>query len=614
MRQALKQRTSWLNRFALLNTVWAYLIGLHYFSRMDAHVTLNDGVFVLLSYLGQLGILSFLSVFVLGLLLILIIPWRVLSLTLVVVLAIVFQLTLFIDTIVYHLYHFHLNGVILRMLFSPAATDIFQLSQLEWLLALSACLLMILWQWFTARFIWRRLQRAGSKPLRLKWLWLPVVLALLASHAMHAWADATSNSAILQAAARLPSYFGLTARRRLLSWGLVSRKDLASVPNLQRAGGGDFCYPKQPLRFTKVAHKKNVVIIAIDAWRFDMLNQAVTPHITRFSKRASVFEQHYSGGNCTKAGIYSLFYSIPSSYWDDSSKGSVLIGAFKQAGYRFSILPSASLVQPPFYRNVFKAIRPLQMRTKGVEAWQKDKKITEQALAFLGKQKQSKQPFFMFMFYDAAHAYSFPQKAKQPFKPWWHSIDRLLLNNKFNPTPYFNRYKNALYYVDGLVGQVLASLKKNQLLDDTVVLITSDHGQEFNDNHRNYWGHSSNFTHFQIQVPLVWYEAGKVPQRYHHRTSHFDLAPTLLKNVLGVTNPITDYSVGKMLSLKKDWPFLAEGSYVLSGIVDPAQIITQYPGGFYRVTDWHAQPIKHPKLNTTEIQQAFSQMHHYYCS
>ena len=43
-------------------------------------------------------------------------------------------------------------------------------------------------------------------------------------------------------------------------------------------------------------------------------------------------------------------------------------------------------------------------------------------------------------------------------------------------------YLTAIHYVDSLVGQVLADLDRRALADRTVVVVTSDHGMEFDEN------------------------------------------------------------------------------------------------------------------------------------
>ena len=76
----------------------------------------------------------------------------------------------------------------------------------------------------------------------------------------------------------------------------------------------------------------------------------------------------------------------------------------------------------------------------------------------------------------------------------------------------------------------------------TYIVITSDHGQEFNDLNKNYWEHPSNFAQYQTKVPLVMHWPGKSPQQWQHRTSHCDIAATLMPHLLGITNPL--FNVG----------------------------------------------------------------------
>ncbi|MDP2558646.1 sulfatase-like hydrolase/transferase [Photobacterium damselae subsp. piscicida] len=87
-----------------------------------------------------------------------------------------------------------------------------------------------------------------------------------------------------------------------------------------------------------------------------------------------------------------------------------------------------------------------------------------------------------------------------------------------------NRYKNALFYIDGLIAKVLKHID----LQNTIIVITSNHGQEFNDNKQNYWGHSSNYSDVQIHVPLYVYLPEHNGQVINYRTNHYDIMPTLM--------------------------------------------------------------------------------------
>lgn len=84
-------------------------------------------------------------------------------------------------------------------------------------------------------------------------------------------------------------------------------------------------------------------------------------------------------------------------------------------------------------------------------------------------------------------------------------MDRLELSPEFDSAPFFNRYKNLAYWQDVLIGQVIDIFEKSGRLENTIVIITADLGEEFNDSKLNYWGHNGNFSKAQIQIPLVIY-------------------------------------------------------------------------------------------------------------
>ncbi|QQR94399.1 MAG: sulfatase-like hydrolase/transferase [Bacteroidota bacterium] len=91
-------------------------------------------------------------------------------------------------------------------------------------------------------------------------------------------------------------------------------------------------------------------------------------------------------------------------------------------------------------------------------------------------------PFFGFLFYDSPHNYNLPYWLPHPFKPYWENVDHTVLNNDFDPVPFYNSYKNTVWFCDSLIQQVLSKLEEKNLLENTIVVITSDHGQEFNEN------------------------------------------------------------------------------------------------------------------------------------
>ena len=100
---------------------------------------------------------------------------------------------------------------------------------------------------------------------------------------------------------------------------------------------------------------------------------------------------------------------------------------------------------------------------------------------------------------------------------------------------------------------MIAKLKQKGLYKDSLIIFTSDHGQEFFE--FGNFGHNTNFSSAQTQVPMFiklpdyLKEKINLPKALTNNSlknlsSHIDIIPTLL-TLIGVKNPISDYSNGK---------------------------------------------------------------------
>ena len=85
-----------------------------------------------------------------------------------------------------------------------------------------------------------------------------------------------------------------------------------------------------------------------------------------------------------------------------------------------------------------------------------------------------------------------PDDFHGPFQPELEQVNPFAGFSEANAAKLINRYRNAVFYTDQLLGGLLDNLNDLGLADNTVVVITSDHGQEFNDSGHNNWGAGSN--------------------------------------------------------------------------------------------------------------------------
>ena len=83
-------------------------------------------------------------------------------------------------------------------------------------------------------------------------------------------------------------------------------------------------------------------------------------------------------------------------------------------------------------------------------------------------------------------------------------------------------------YHDYHLGQFLQRLESLGVADDTLFVITSDHGEEFLD-HGSY-GHGHSIFQELLGVPLIFHHPGRLPQgrRVSHAVSTMNIAPTIL--------------------------------------------------------------------------------------
>ena len=88
-------------------------------------------------------------------------------------------------------------------------------------------------------------------------------------------------------------------------------------------------------------------------------------------------------------------------------------------------------------------------------------------------------------------------------------------------------YEGNFAYVDDLIGQLMSCLEDQGLDDDTVVIVTADHGEALFEH--GYIGHNTQLYEESIRVPLMVKLPGQLPRRVDDIVELIDLAPTILE-------------------------------------------------------------------------------------
>jgi arylsulfatase A-like enzyme len=87
-------------------------------------------------------------------------------------------------------------------------------------------------------------------------------------------------------------------------------------------------------------------------------------------------------------------------------------------------------------------------------------------------------------------------------------------------------YDAEIMFVDNLLGTLFQMLKDTGILKDTILIITSDHGEEFKE-HGDF-DHLPKLYDELIHVPLIIYDADLESRRIDAVVSLIDIAPTIL--------------------------------------------------------------------------------------
>lgn len=573
-------------------------------------------VFIVISYLAHFALLNFLICVLLVYPLITLFNKAKLIIPAAVLIATVAALWLVADGHVYVLYRFHLNSTIFHMIFGGHADEVFELSSLEWLMGAGLFVVLLIVESIIAWLLWSKfiLKQRNNYG---KSIFITLAIAIFCSYYTVMYSLGTTLNVYSQQVKAFPFYtnfIGFLLSPAPNGYARVERFGETQFTQIKQATA-KLNYPIHPLQCKKPRQPLNIVFVVIDTWRATSLNKSVMPHTMQFAEKNWQFKHHYSGGNATQPGIFSLFYAISSNYWSsvlDQKKAPVFLDLLQQYGYQLGIYASAELEIPAFNKTVFQNIKNLRVETPGDIPAEKDRYVTKESQQFLQQHKKTKKPFFLFLFYDTAHGYCRHQDFSKPFQPAIKRCNRILFSNKTNPIPYLNRYRNALHFVDTQVGEVLEQLKQQGLMKNTVVVITGDHGEEFNDTHRNYWEHASNFTKYQVGTPLLIHWPGKSAKQFNYVTSHYDIVPTLMKKLFACQNPYQDYSLGKGLLNSTDRPYLLVGSYINFGIIEPERITIMYPSGNFQVEDLQAKPLSSTQPHYGVIRNVLRDMRLFY--
>ncbi len=262
----------------------------------------------------------------------------------------------------------------------------------------------------------------------------------------------------------------------------------------------------------------NVILIVPDALRADHLGcygygRPTSPQIDKFAADSLLFEKAMSNSPWTKPSMGSVFTSTyPHEHkafsWMDNLPNECLTLAeiLRNRNYAtFSIQTNPSITKKHNFKQGFRYYHEMVL--------EKGEIVTSTFNTWIKKHK--KKPFFAYLHYMDTH---FPYNAPQEFSKIFgleddtlftpgefQTMDVRLLGemglSKHDKQSLVNLYDAAIKYFDSNFAKIVDNLKQSGILNKTIIILTSDHGEEF-------WEHDG-FAHGHtvynelLHVPLI---------------------------------------------------------------------------------------------------------------
>ena len=503
-----------------------------------------------------------------------------------------------IDIAVFNLYRFHLDILLVEMFlrdFHGMGIPLFVL--LLFVLLASVLLALVVWVFVSSR--------SGR---RHHWPWfaaglLLMPLTLVLNSVIHIWASHYLRDEITLYRPFLPIYYPVeaydSAPRVSAWWPSVFPAAYGKAENAPMQGGGIVQYPRAQPQCSPAANPPSILMIVLESWQADAMTPEITPNIARFADKATRFTQHVSSGAVTVPGLFGLMYGLHPNYFEltrsaPESFPSLFTQTLNKQGYRTRAFTSTNLdgfsLKRMFFPNI--AVQDFYDALP-------DAALVDRYIATLPTAPQEKR--FDFVFLTSSHSpYRYPPEYAR-FKPLpvvegGYAVDRYTDNR-----PYKNDYHNSLYYLDALVGKLIDAAERNGKLDNTWVIITGDHAEEFNENGLGYWGHGSNFTRWQTHTPMIVRAPGANSASVEQKISlHQDLVPTLMQSALGCTSDIADYSNGQHLFKLPEARGTVIASYMGGAYLVDGKVLERTAGRRYRWNDMN-QSVDRPPSQAMQL-------------
>jgi arylsulfatase A-like enzyme len=322
------------------------------------------------------------------------------------------------------------------------------------------------------------------------------------------------------------------------------------------------------------------VLITMDTVRADHTSlygyaRATTPQLAALAQSATVYSHPVAASNTTlvsHASIFTGFYgswngarSVGETQTPISPRYATLAELLGAQGYSTAAIAANSAYLIPYFGfdrgfqvfqvpNALRVLAPEKsyclrhgarmildhfLNTSEFDLeFVRSEEINQSAFPLLDRAKSNGRPFFLFVNYMDAHN---PYVPPAPFNALFPGhdktlhhieelggmVDRHQIDVKRALGHFISQYDGGIAYVDSQIGALISRLKQQGLYDNTLIVITGDHGEGLGEH--GVWGHGVTAYENVVYVPLiVKYPNDTEARRVDEPAGHVDILPTIL--------------------------------------------------------------------------------------
>lgn len=334
--------------------------------------------------------------------------------------------------------------------------------------------------------------------------------------------------------------------------------------------------------------RPNIVFILIDTVRRDHVGcynypRDTTPHLDAFAKQGAKFECMIATSSWTLPSLMSMFTALPPSLHQATTymgklarHAPTLAGELKAAGYQTAAVVSNPTANSRFgfgsgfdLYDDYTCSLPGELTEAAASQAVTSPIVNRAAMQWLDKQRDPKRPFFLFALYFDTHAdYVPPPPYDTQFDPGYTgsaSGKEMYYGDKSKYGQTERKHVEALYdgelrFVDEHVGALLAKLDTLGISRDALVVIASDHGEEFWDHGKTLHGHTLYDELIRVPFLIRWPDKIKPGQIVLEQYSLLGLMPTLLE-AAGINKPQRSFGVSFLAPLLGKTRFVEQPAY-----------------------------------------------------